>query len=96
MSLPQQNVTFKSLNKPLNLLGVERRLCFGSLVIGAATFCSFSSLLGGIIMFALLFSIARITTKQDPQMLRILVNAASSKVRYDPAKREVYYVKEVS
>ena len=94
MTLPQQNLTYKSLNKPLNILGVERRLFFGSLVLGAATFCSFSSLLGGIIMFALLFALARITTKTDPQMLHIVINAASFKVRYDPAKRDVYRVKE--
>ena len=47
-------------------------------------------------MFALLYALARIATGKDPQMLRILVNAASIKVRYDPAKREVYNLKEVS
>ena len=94
MTLPQQNLTYKSLNKPLNILGAERRLFFGSLVLGAATFCSFSSLLGGIIMFVLLFALARITTKNDPQMLQIVINAASLKIRYDPAKRDVYRVKE--
>ena len=96
MPLPQPNLTYKSLNKPLNILGVERRLFFGSLVLGAATFCSFSSLLGGIIMFTVLFSLARITTKRDPQMLRIVINAASFKTRYDPAKRDVYNVKEAA
>ena len=92
--LPQHQ-TYPSLNKPLTILGVERRLFFGALILGAATFNFFSSLAGGVVMFALLYFIARHYTARDPQMLRILINAARFKVRYDAAKREYYDVKVV-
>lgn len=85
--------TFPSLNKPLTILGLERRLFFSALIIGSATFTFFSSLAGGILMFALLFLVARELTTEDPEMLRILVNATRFRLRYDAAKRKPYQVR---
>ena len=78
---------YKSLNKPLTIWGAERRLFFLALVMGAATFNFFGSLLGGLLMFAALYGFARWATKTDPQILRILLNSSKARIQYDPAKR---------
>jgi len=85
----QVNPIHRSLNKPLTILGVERKLFFLAMLIGAGTFNFFGSLLGGILMFAVLFLSARLATATDPQLLRILLNASRFKSRYDPAKRAI-------
>jgi type IV secretory pathway TrbD component len=78
---------YKSINKPLTICGAERTLFFLALVMGAAMFNLFGSFLGGLMMFAVLFSGARWATATDPQILRILLNSSKFKLRYDPAKR---------
>jgi type IV secretory pathway TrbD component len=78
---------YKSMNKPLTILGVDRNLFFLALVVGGATFNFFGSLVGGIAMFAALYLFARWATATDPQILRILLNSSKFKRQYDPAKR---------
>jgi type IV secretory pathway TrbD component len=77
---------YRSLNKPLTICGVERRLFFVALVVGAATFNFFGSLLGALLMFASLYALAKIATHRDPELLRILVNSGRVRPHYDPAK----------
>jgi len=79
----------KSINKPLTIGGAERSLFFLALVMGGATFNFFGSLLGGLIMFGVLFAFARWATATDPQILRILLNSAKFRRLYDPAKRSM-------
>ena len=89
-----QNPTFhpvyKSMNKPLTILGAERRLFFLAAVLGGATFNFFGSLMGGLLMFGGLFLAARWATATDPEILRILLNSARFRIHYDPAKFESY------
>ena len=86
--VPQtRHPVYRSLNRPLTIWGVERRLFFLAAMIGAASFNFFGSLLGGLLMFAGLFVGARWATAADPQMLRILLNSARFKIQYDPSKR---------
>jgi type IV secretory pathway TrbD component len=54
--------------------------------IGAGTFNLLASLLGGILMFLLLYFLARWATQTDPQILKVLLNAANLRKQYDPAK----------
>jgi type IV secretory pathway TrbD component len=54
--------------------------------LGAATFNLLASLLGGILMFLLLYFAARWATQTDPQILRFLLTAAKLRNQYDPAK----------
>ena len=77
----------RSLNKPLKIWRVERRLFLGAALIGAATFNFFASLLGGLLMFALLYLAAHWATAVDPQILRVLLNSSKFRAQYDPAKR---------
>jgi type IV secretory pathway TrbD component len=85
---PRFHPVYKSINKPLTIWGVERRLFFLALIMGGATFNLFGSLLSGLVMFAALFLLARWATATDPQILRILLNSSRLKTQYDAAKRE--------
>jgi type IV secretory pathway TrbD component len=84
---PRFHPVYKSINKPLAIWGVERRLFFLALIMGGATFNLFGSLLSGLVMFAALYLLARWATGADPQILRILLNSSRFKTQYDPAKR---------
>ena len=88
MQHPIVHPVYRALNRPLTIAGADRRLFFIALLMGAGTFNFFGSLLGGILMFAVLFILARWTTEGDPQLLRILLNSARFKLQYDPAKRD--------
>ena len=80
------NTVYRTLNRPLTMLGVERKLFFFAMCMGAATFNMLSSLVGGVLMFLLLYVFARWATNTDPQILRFLLSAAKFKTQYDPAK----------
>src|SRR5438093_12762025 len=77
---------FNSMNKPLTICRAERRLFFLAVIIGAATFNFFGSLVSGLAMFAALYLFARWATATDPQILRIVFNSSRFSRRYDPAK----------
>jgi type IV secretory pathway VirB3-like protein len=79
---------YRAINKPLTILGVERRLFFLSLVMAGATFNFFSSLSASVLMGVSLYAAARWVTLVDPEMLRILFNASKFKVRYDAGRFE--------
>ncbi len=81
---------YRSVNKPLTIWGAERRLFFLALVIGATTFNFFGSLVGGVVMWAALYTGARWLTRTDLQLLRIVLNSASIRRGYDPAKLEYF------
>jgi type IV secretory pathway TrbD component len=85
---PRVQPVYVSINKPLTIGGAERRLFFLALILGAATFTFFGSLLAGLVMFLTLYVTARGITQVDPQLLRIVLRSASAHVRYDPAKLE--------
>jgi type IV secretory pathway TrbD component len=85
---PRQNRVFKSMNRPLTILGAERRLFFVALITGGAIFSLMHSLLGGIVLFIAGVIIARIATKHDVEILRVLFNSAKFRRRYDPMKRD--------
>jgi len=80
------NLVHRSLSRPLTILGAERKLFFFAMCLGAATFNLLGSLLGGLLMFWLLYFVARWATETDPQILRFLLTAASLRAEYDPAK----------
>jgi len=80
------NPVQRSLSRPLTILGAERRLFFFAMCLGAGTFNLLNSLLGGLLMFLLLYFVARWATSTDPQILRLLLHAAKLRSQYDPAK----------
>ena len=84
----QRNHVFRSMNRPLTILGAERKLFFFALVLGACVFNLLDSLSGGLGIFAALFLLARWATKTDPQILRLLINSSGARTQYDPMKFE--------
>ena len=72
--------------RPLTLCGVEQRLFFLALLLGAATFNLFYSLLAGILVFALVYAAARVSIAVDPQMLVIALRSVGRSTRYDAAR----------
>jgi type IV secretory pathway TrbD component len=80
------NTVHRSLSRPLTILGAERKLFFFAMCLGAATFNLLNSLFGGLLMFLLLYVLARWATQTDPQILRFLLAAARLRQQYDPMK----------
>lgn len=80
------NRVHRSISRPLTILGAERKLFFFAMCLGAATFNLLNSLLGGMLIFFLLYFVARWATNTDPQILRFLLTAAKMRAQYDPTK----------
>ena len=74
------------------MCGVDRRLFFLALLMGAATFNLFYSFLAGILTFISLYAFALWSTKRDPQMLRILLSSSRFRTRYDAVKHTRFNV----
>ena len=86
MKEPAFHPVYRSINRPLTILGAERRLFFLALAVGGGAFNLFGSLLTGLLMFAVLHAFSRWATIADPRILRILFNSSKFRSRYDPAK----------
>ena len=80
----RQNKVHQAMNRPLTILGAERRLFFVALIAGGSVFSLMHSLLGGILLFVVGVVIARIATKHDVEILRVLFNSGKFRRRYDP------------
>src|SRR5487761_1616690 len=89
----RQNKVYKAMNRPLIILGAERRLFFVALIAGGAVFSLIHSLLGGILLFVVGLFIARIATKHDVEILRVLFNSGKFRRRYDPMQWELTKVR---
>lgn len=84
----RQTKVFKTMNRPLTILGTERRLFFVALIAGGAVFSLMHSLLGGVGLFVVGVIAARVATKHDIEILRVLFNSGKFRRRYDPRKWE--------
>ena len=82
----------KALHRPLTVCGVDRRLFFLALLMGAAMFNLFYSFWAGVLVFVGLYGFALWATSHDPEMLRIVIASSSSRRRYDPGKHERFEV----
>jgi hypothetical protein len=85
---PTFRPVYKAIHRRLTVWGVERRLFFLALLMGAATFNLFYSFLAGLLMFGGLYGFAAWATTHDPDMLRILLSSSRARRRFDPAKHE--------
>jgi len=86
--VPTYRPVYKALHRPLTVCGVDRRLFFLALLLGAATFNLFYSFLAGLLMFVALYGFSLWSTKRDADMLRILLASSAARRRYDPGKHE--------
>jgi type IV secretory pathway TrbD component len=83
---------YKALYRPLTVCGVDRRLFFLALLMGAATFNLFYSFVGGLLTTACLYGFALWSTRHDPHMLQILLSSSRFRARYDAAKHTPVYL----
>ena len=90
------NTVYRSISRPLTILGAERKLFFFAMCIGAGTFNLLGSLLGGILMFLLLYFAARWATETDPQILRFLLTSTKLRTQYDPSKFSPISMRRIS
>ena len=93
---PTYRAVHKALHRPLTVCGVDRRLFFLALLMGAATFNLFYSFLAGLMIFAGLYGFAKWATGKDPQMLQIMLASSHARRRYDPGKHERFEVEIAS
>ena len=77
------HTVYKSMNRPLTIWGADRRLFFLALMLGAAVFNFFGSVVGSLALFVVLVVAARWVTATDPQLLRVLFNAGRVRTEYD-------------
>src|SRR5260370_40321454 len=80
------NTVYRSISRPLTILGAERKLFFFAMCLGAATFNLLGSLLGGILMFLLLYFIARRATATGPPFPPLPATSTQLRTHYSPAK----------
>ena len=85
-TIGRANPVFKTMNRPLTVLGAERWLFFVALISGGAIFSLLHSLFGGIALFVVGVVIARRATRYDVEILRVLFNSSKFRRRYDPMK----------
>jgi type IV secretory pathway TrbD component len=79
---------YRSLHRPLTVLGVERGLFFVITMAAVAVFNLLESFLAAAVVFAVGFIAARMATEADPQILTILARSERLKARYDAMKHE--------
>ena len=91
-NVPEYRPVYRSLHRPLTVCGVDRRLFFLALLVGAATFNLFYSFLAGCLLFGVIYAFAWVSTSRDPQMLQILLRSGRGRVRYDAAKHAPYVI----
>ena len=80
---PAIRPVYKAVHRTLTVCGVDRRLFFLALLLGAATFNLFYSFLAGLLTCVTLYVFALWASKRDPQMLHILLSSARFRTRYD-------------
>ena len=86
-NLPTYRVVHRTLHRPLTVCGVDRRLFFLALLVGAAAFNLFYSFAAGCLLFGVLYGFAYWSTATDPQLLMIVLRSGQARRRYDCAKR---------
>ena len=90
---PTLRVTHKALHRTLTIFGIDRRLFFLAMLLGAATFNLFYSFLAGLVMFGAFHGFAWWATQRDPEMLKILLSSSRARRRFDPARHHVFTVR---
>jgi type IV secretory pathway TrbD component len=89
MREPRRNRVYKSLHRPLTIMGIDRRMFILAGTAGMATMEVAHSILGALMIFAACAAFGYWVTEKDPAFLMILLKADKFKARYDAAKQQV-------
>jgi type IV secretory pathway VirB3-like protein len=87
---PRYRLVHKALHRRLTILGVDRRLFFMSMLMGAATFNLFYSFLAGLLVTLTLYAFAWWATVRDADMLTILLSSSRARRRFDPMRHSPF------
>lgn len=82
----RRNPVYRAVNKPMTVGGVERRM-FGIVMIGSLLVLIAFGMTGAVLTFSVLFVAARLATREDPRLPRIIIGSRRFRTWYDPAKR---------
>ena len=77
---------YAALNRPLTVLGVERRLFLLGATLAVAVWNATASLVSGGVVFAGSYGAGWLAARRDPAMLAVLRAAARYPARFDPGK----------
>ena len=77
---------YAALNRPLTVLGVERRLFLLGATLAVAVWNATASLVAGAVVFAGCYGAGWLAGRRDPVMLAVLRTAARYRARFDPGK----------
>ena len=77
---------YTALNRPLTVLGVERRLFLLGATLAVAVWNATASLVAGAVIFAACYGASWLAGRRDPAMLAVLRAAARHPARFDPGK----------
>ena len=77
---------YGALNRPLTVLGVERRLFRLGATLALAVWNATASLVAGGVVFAGCYGAGWLAGRKDPAMLAVLRAAARHPPRFDPGK----------
>lgn len=79
----------KALNKPLLIVGIDRKLAglafLLSVIVGAN---DSGSKIAAVVLFVALCALGRRMTRKDPNIFLVLNQVRKQKALYDPAKRD--------
>lgn len=85
-NIPEYRTVSRALHRPLTIAGIDRRVFFLALVVGAATFNLFYSLAAGCLLFGALYGCGAWSSAQDPDMLPIVLRSSTARRRFDATK----------
>ena len=77
---------YGALNRPLTVLGVERRLFLLGATLAVAVWNATTSLVAGGVVFVGCYGTGWLAGRRDPAMLAVLRAAARHPARFDPGK----------
>ena len=77
---------YAALNRPLTVLGVERRLFLLGATLALAVWNAMASLVAGGAIFAACYAAGWLAGRKDPAMLAVLRAGARHPARFDPGK----------
>jgi len=82
----RRSTVYKAINKPLTVMGCDRRLFFAAMTLAAGIWNLFDTLLGSLLTAVVALLVGRYITSTDPQFPRIVLNSGKFAPEYDPFK----------
>lgn len=82
----RRSPVYKAVNKPLTIMGCDRRLFFAAVTLAASVWNVFNTLLGAGLIAVVALLVGRYITDTDPQLPRIILNSSKFATEYDPFK----------